>query len=85
MKMIIVLAAIIAVACAVPVPQEDNEVTILRYDNDNIGVDSYKYALVQHIIHFINIYYSLIIFVFFFIAKIVSKLAMEHPKTKKVN
>lgn len=40
--MIIVLAAILAVALAVPVPA-DNEVTILRYDNDNIGVDAYKF------------------------------------------
>lgn len=43
MKFIIVFAAICALALAAPV-DESKDAQILRYDNDNIGVDGYKYA-----------------------------------------
>lgn len=43
MKMIIVLAAVLA--CVYAAPYEPSKVaTILRYDNDNIGVDGYNFA-----------------------------------------
>ena len=40
--MFIVLAVVIAAALAAPV--DDKDTTVLRYDNDNIGVDGYKFA-----------------------------------------
>ncbi len=46
MKMIICLAVLIAVAAAIPV--DDSAVaTVLRYDNDNVGVEGYKYGYVK--------------------------------------
>lgn len=42
MNWTIVLAVLIAVATCVPV--DPNGVEVLRYDNDNIGVDGYKFA-----------------------------------------
>lgn len=42
MKMFIVLAVIVAVALAAPV--DDSETTVLKYDNDNIGVGEYNFA-----------------------------------------
>ena len=42
MKMYIVLAVIISAALAAPV--DDKDTTILKYENDNIGVDGYKFA-----------------------------------------
>lgn len=44
MKLIIVFAAIVAVALAASVPVDNKDVTVLRYENDNIGVEGYKYA-----------------------------------------
>jgi len=43
MKFAIVLAALIAVALAAPLDDSKNA-QILRYENDNIGVDGYKFA-----------------------------------------
>lgn len=41
--MIIVLAAI--VACVIAAPAEDpKDATVLKYENDNIGVDGYNFA-----------------------------------------
>lgn len=40
MKMIIVLAAVLALAVAAP----SKDAQTLRYENDNIGVDGYKYG-----------------------------------------
>lgn len=45
MKMIICLAALIAVALAAPV-DDSNVATVLRYVNDNVGVEGYKYGYV---------------------------------------
>nr|AAV91346.1 cuticle protein 1 [Lonomia obliqua] len=42
MKSFIVFALFVAVAVAVPVDPKD--ATILRYDNDNIGVEGFSYA-----------------------------------------
>ncbi|XP_055706767.1 flexible cuticle protein 12-like [Phlebotomus papatasi] len=43
MKVIIVFAAVVALALAKPY-DPSRDATILRYENDNIGVDGYKYA-----------------------------------------
>ncbi|XP_055706768.1 flexible cuticle protein 12-like [Phlebotomus papatasi] len=43
MKTFIVLAVLIAVALAAPLDDSRNA-QILRYENDNIGVDGYKFA-----------------------------------------
>uniref|UniRef100_A0A1B0FV53 Putative cuticular protein 21 rr-1 family n=1 Tax=Lutzomyia longipalpis TaxID=7200 RepID=A0A1B0FV53_LUTLO len=43
MKVILVFAAVVAVALAGPL-EPSKTATILRYENDNIGVDGYKYA-----------------------------------------
>lgn len=43
MKMFIVFAAVLALALAAPVDDSKNA-QILRYENDNIGVDGYKFA-----------------------------------------
>lgn len=45
MKMIIVLAAVLAMAVAAPLDDARNA-QVLKYENDNIGVDGYKYAYV---------------------------------------
>lgn len=47
MQYLIVLAVLVAVATSIPVDPKDVEV--LRYDNDNIGVDGYKFAWVNTI------------------------------------
>lgn len=43
MKTIAVFALIIAAALAAPLDDSKNA-QILKYDNDNIGVDGYKFA-----------------------------------------
>jgi len=43
MKFFIVLVAIISVALAAPV-DDSKDAVILKYENDNIGVDGYKFA-----------------------------------------
>lgn len=45
MKMIIVLAAVLAMAVALPF-DASKTAQVLKYENDNIGVDGYKYAYV---------------------------------------
>lgn len=42
MKYIVVFAALFAVAIAAPADPKD--ATIVRYENDNIGVEGYKFA-----------------------------------------
>ena len=53
MKFLIVLALVIATALAAPPQQlsrqsrqssKDSEATILKYENDNIGIDGYNFA-----------------------------------------
>ncbi|XP_055846575.1 flexible cuticle protein 12-like [Episyrphus balteatus] len=44
MKFVIVFAAFFAVALAAPLDSAQ-DAQILRYDNDNIGVDGYNYAV----------------------------------------
>ncbi|XP_055912854.1 flexible cuticle protein 12-like [Eupeodes corollae] len=44
MKFVIVFAAFVAVALAAPL-DNSQDAQILRYDNDNIGVDGYNYAV----------------------------------------
>jgi hypothetical protein len=43
MKFFIVLAVLIASALAAPLDDPKNA-QILRYENDNIGIDGYKFA-----------------------------------------
>lgn len=43
MKFIAVFAALVAVALAAPLDDSKNA-QILRYENDNIGIDGYKFA-----------------------------------------
>lgn len=43
MKFLFVFVAIFAVA-AVAAPNADSDAVILKYENDNIGVDGYNYA-----------------------------------------
>lgn len=45
MKMIICLFALIAVALAAPV-EEPNAVSVVRYVNDNVGLEGFKYGYV---------------------------------------
>ncbi|XP_055846576.1 flexible cuticle protein 12-like [Episyrphus balteatus] len=45
MKFVIVFSALFAVAMCASVPQDSAHAEVLRYDNDNIGVEGYKYAL----------------------------------------
>lgn len=45
MKFAVVFAALFAVALAIPVDDAKNA-QVLRYENDNIGVDGYKWKLV---------------------------------------
>lgn len=44
MKMFIVLAVVIVAALAAPLDEPKDGVVILKYENDNIGIDSYKFA-----------------------------------------
>ncbi|CAG9771910.1 unnamed protein product [Ceutorhynchus assimilis] len=45
MKMIIVLAALLAVALAAPqVNPQDAQAQVLKYDSDNTGIDGYNFA-----------------------------------------
>lgn len=39
---IVVFAAVLAVAVAAPI--DDSKTVILKYENDNIGIDGYKFA-----------------------------------------
>lgn len=43
MKLFIVFVAIVAGALAVPI-DDSKDAVILKYENDNIGVDGYKFA-----------------------------------------
>jgi hypothetical protein len=43
MKFAIVFAAVFAVAIAAPL-DSPQDAQILRYENDNIGIDGYKFA-----------------------------------------
>lgn len=43
MKSVFIVALLVAVALAAPLDDSKNA-QILRYDNDNIGVDGYKFA-----------------------------------------
>lgn len=43
MKSVFIVALLVAVAIAAPLDDSKNA-QILRYDNDNIGVDGYKFA-----------------------------------------
>ncbi|XP_055912845.1 larval cuticle protein 65Ag1-like [Eupeodes corollae] len=45
MKFVIVFAALFAVALSASVPQDSAHAETLRYDNDNIGVEGFKYAV----------------------------------------
>lgn len=46
MKFALVFAAVLAVAIAIPIDDSKNA-QVLRYENDNIGVEGYKFALVS--------------------------------------
>lgn len=41
--MIIIFAAVLAIALAAPI-DDSKDAQILKYDNDNIGVDGYNFA-----------------------------------------
>lgn len=43
MKFVIVLAVLIVAAVAAPL-DDPKDAQILRYENDNIGIDGYKFA-----------------------------------------
>lgn len=43
MKFIVLFAVLIAAALAAPIDDSANA-QILRYENDNIGIDGYKFA-----------------------------------------
>ncbi len=43
MKVFIVFVAIVAIALAAPLDDSANA-QILKYENDNIGIDGYKFA-----------------------------------------
>ncbi|XP_055846585.1 flexible cuticle protein 12-like [Episyrphus balteatus] len=45
MKFVIVFSALFAVAMCASVPQDSAHAEVLRYDNDNIGVEGYHWAL----------------------------------------
>lgn len=48
MKFLVVLAAVLALAAALPRPVDDSKnAQVLRYENDNIGVDGYNFAYVD--------------------------------------
>lgn len=45
MKFFIVFAVIIAAALAAPAPADDpKDAVVLKYENDNIGIDGYNFA-----------------------------------------
>ncbi|XP_060517127.1 flexible cuticle protein 12-like [Cylas formicarius] len=44
MKMIVVFSALVAVCLAAPQNQADRDAVVLRYENDNIGIDGYNFA-----------------------------------------
>lgn len=45
MKYAIAIALTVFVACALAAPLDDSKhATVLRYENDNIGIDGYKFA-----------------------------------------
>ena len=44
MKFVIVFSALFAVAMSAAISQDSAHADTLRYDNDNIGVEGYKYA-----------------------------------------
>ncbi|XP_058826310.1 flexible cuticle protein 12-like [Topomyia yanbarensis] len=43
MKYIIVFAVVLGVALAAP-PQEERDAQIIKYENDNLGLDGYKFS-----------------------------------------
>lgn len=43
MKTIIVLATIVACALAAPI-DDPKDATVLKYENENIGIDGYNFA-----------------------------------------
>lgn len=43
MKFLVIFATIAAVALAAPV-DDSKDAVVLKYENDNIGVDGYKFA-----------------------------------------
>ncbi|XP_055846582.1 flexible cuticle protein 12-like [Episyrphus balteatus] len=45
MKFVIVFSALFAVALSAAVSQDSAHAETLRYDNDNIGVEGFKYAV----------------------------------------
>lgn len=42
MKLSVAFAAILAVALAAP-PQEERDAHIVKYENDNLGLDGYRF------------------------------------------
>lgn len=42
MKLFMVLAAVLAVALAAP-PQDERDAHITKYENDNLGLDGYRF------------------------------------------
>lgn len=44
MKMFIVLFAVVIVAARAAPLDESKDAVILKYENDNIGIDGYKFA-----------------------------------------
>lgn len=49
MKFLVVFAAVLALSAALPQRQVDDSrnAQILRYENDNIGIDGYNFAYVE--------------------------------------
>ncbi|XP_055912844.1 cuticle protein CP14.6-like [Eupeodes corollae] len=45
MKFVIVFSALFAVALSASIATDSSHAETLRYDNDNIGVEGYKYAV----------------------------------------
>ncbi|KAJ0179057.1 hypothetical protein K1T71_005832 [Dendrolimus kikuchii] len=45
MKSFIAFSLLVAAVAALPVTSDSKDATILRYDNDNIGVEGYNYAV----------------------------------------
>nr|QES69417.1 CPR9 [Ostrinia furnacalis] len=45
MKSFVAFALFVAVAAAIPVSQDPKDAVVVRYDNDNIGVEGYNYAV----------------------------------------
>lgn len=44
MKILIVLATVTALALAAPASDDSANAQILKYENDNIGIDGYNFA-----------------------------------------